>query len=179
MKFKTIEWKGDGVRILDQRKLPHKVRYQDCRSASSVVEAIRTMAIRGAPAIGVAAAMGIALAAKKSRSVNPQVFADATKKVCREMRETRPTAVNLFWAVDRMEKILGRVESDGVEKTNFAYPRGGSLPARDERHGARVDGAGGGMRLSQRRHSHHAFSRARELCGDRAEPMARRCHSGG
>jgi methylthioribose-1-phosphate isomerase len=117
MKFKTIELKGDRVRILDQRKLPQEVRYLDCRSASSVAEAIRTMAIRGAPAIGVAAAIGIALAAKKTRSSSPQVFTKTVERVCQEMRETRPTAVNLFWAVDRMEKILKRVENDGVEET--------------------------------------------------------------
>jgi len=117
MKFKTIEWKGDRVRMLDQRRLPQEVHYLDCRNASSVAEAIRTMAIRGAPAIGVAAAMGIALGAKKNWSRYPRVFAKAVEKVCREMRETRPTAVNLFWAVDRMEKMLERVESDGVEET--------------------------------------------------------------
>ena len=116
MKFKTIEWKGDRVRMLDQRKLPQEVQYLDCRNASSVAQAIRTMAIRGAPAIGVAAAMGIALAATKTRSSHPRAFAEAVAKVCREMRETRPTAVNLFWAVDRMEKVLERVESDGVEE---------------------------------------------------------------
>jgi len=117
MKFKTIEWKGDRVRMLDQRKLPQEVHYLDCRNASSVAEAIRTMAIRGAPAIGVAAAMGIALGGKKNRSRYPRFFAKAVEKVCQEMRETRPTAVNLFWAVDRMEKMLERVESDGVEET--------------------------------------------------------------
>jgi methylthioribose-1-phosphate isomerase len=117
MKFKTIEWQGDRVRMLDQRKLPQEVQYLDCRNASSVAQAIRTMAIRGAPAIGVAAAMGIALAATKTRSTHPRVFAKAIEKVCQEMRETRPTAVNLFWAVGRMEKILNRVESDGVGET--------------------------------------------------------------
>ena len=74
MKFKTIEWKKDWVRILDQRRLPQEVRYFDCRNASSVAKAIRTMAIRGAPAIGVAAAMGIALAAKKVQFSNPAEF---------------------------------------------------------------------------------------------------------
>ncbi|MCJ7784417.1 MAG: S-methyl-5-thioribose-1-phosphate isomerase, partial [Desulfobacterales bacterium] len=103
--------------MLDQRRLPREVHYLDCRNASSVAEAIRTMAIRGAPAIGVAAAMGIALGAKKNWSRYPRVFAKVVEKVCREMRETRPTAVNLFWAVDRMEKMLERVESDGVEET--------------------------------------------------------------
>jgi methylthioribose-1-phosphate isomerase len=117
MKFKTIEWRGDRVRILDQRRLPREVRYVDCRNASSVANAIRTMAIRGAPAIGVAAAMGIALAAKKVQGGNPLNFTRSTEKVCYEMRRTRPTAVNLFWAVDRMQRILDQVHRHGVEKT--------------------------------------------------------------
>ena len=117
MKFKTIEWKGDRVRLLDQRRLPQEVRYLDCRDASGVAQAIRSMAIRGAPAIGVAAAMGIALAAKKARFTNPRAFTKATEKVCQQMRETRPTAVNLFWAVDRMKKILDQVHVHGVEET--------------------------------------------------------------
>jgi len=117
MKFKTIEWKGDRVRILDQRRLPQEVRYLDCRNASSVAEAIRTMAIRGAPAIGVAAAMGIALAAKRIRSNQFRTFQRNLEKICDEMSQTRPTAVNLFWAVNRMKKVLNSVQMDGVEKT--------------------------------------------------------------
>ena len=117
MRLKTIEWRGDRVRILDQRRLPQEVRYLDCRTASSVAEAIRTMAIRGAPAIGVAAAMGIALAAKKIRSNRPGRFQESVEKVCDEMSQTRPTAVNLFWAVNRMRKTLNSVDADGVEKT--------------------------------------------------------------
>jgi methylthioribose-1-phosphate isomerase len=117
MKFKTIEWKGDWVKILDQRKLPLEVRYLGCRNAASVAQAIRTMAIRGAPAIGVVAAMGIALAAKKARFSNPRAFTRATEKVCQQMRETRPTAVNLFWAVERMKKILDQLPVRGVEET--------------------------------------------------------------
>ena len=117
MKFKTIEWKGDWVKILDQRKLPQEVSYLGCRDASSVAQAIRTMAIRGAPAIGVAAAMGIALAAKKARFSKPWAFTRTTEKVCQQMRETRPTAVNLFWAVERMKKILDQVPVRGVEET--------------------------------------------------------------
>ncbi len=117
MKFKTIEWKDDRVRILDQRRLPQEVRYLDCQGASSVAEAIRTMAIRGAPAIGIAAAMGIALAAKRTPSRQAAPFLKEVAKVCREMKRTRPTAVNLFWAVDRMQEILDRVHLCGVEKT--------------------------------------------------------------
>ena len=83
MKFKTIEWKGDRVRMLDQRRLPQEVQYLDCRNSSSVAEAIRTMAIRGAPAIGVAAAMGIALGAKKTRSSIPGFLLEPLKRFAR------------------------------------------------------------------------------------------------
>jgi methylthioribose-1-phosphate isomerase len=117
MKFKTIEWKGNWVKMLDQRRLPQGVRYLDCRDASAVAQAIRTMAIRGAPAIGVAAAMGIALAAKKTQSHQPESFLKTLEKICDAMRQTRPTAVNLFWAVDRMKKILDQVYTYGVKET--------------------------------------------------------------
>ena len=106
MKFKTIEWKGNYIRLLDQRRLPGEVRYLKCRDASSVARAIRTMAIRGAPAIGVAAAMGIALAAKKTRPCQPRAFRAAMDRVCDLMGRTRPTAVNLFWAIHRMKQVL-------------------------------------------------------------------------
>jgi methylthioribose-1-phosphate isomerase len=115
MKFKTIEWKNDRIRLLDQRKLPREVRYVECRDASTVAEAIRNMTIRGAPAIGVAAAMGIALAAKKVRSRRPEVFGKAVGQACQLMKQTRPTAVNLFWAVNRMESVCGQTSSDVEE----------------------------------------------------------------
>ena len=117
MRFKTIEWKGDRVRILDQRRLPQEVRYLDCRDVVSVGQAIRSMAIRGAPAIGVAAAMGIALAATKTRSRHPEAFLKRLNEACDQMRETRPTAVNLFWAVSRMKKIVDEVHIRGVDGT--------------------------------------------------------------
>jgi methylthioribose-1-phosphate isomerase len=117
MRFKTIEWKGDRVRLLDQRRLPQEICYLDCRDASSVAQAIRSMAIRGAPAIGVAAAMGIALAAKKIPSRRPGDFRRGIEKVCDQMRATRPTAVNLFWAIDRMKRILAQVHSYGIDET--------------------------------------------------------------
>jgi methylthioribose-1-phosphate isomerase len=120
MKFKTIEWKGDRVRLLDQRRLPTEVRYIDCRDASSVSQAIRNMTIRGAPAIGVAAAMGIALAAKKIRSRRSGRFRKIMEKVCVQMKQSRPTAVNLFWAVDRMERILDQPSSLNVEEAKIS-----------------------------------------------------------
>ena len=92
------------------------MRYLECADASSVAKAIRSMAIRGAPAIGVAAAMGIALAAQKAQSRQPGVFYKSMEKVCQQMRQTRPTAVNLFWAVDRMKRVLDQVHSSGVER---------------------------------------------------------------
>ncbi len=116
MKFKTIEWKGDRVRLLDQRRLPNEVRYIDCKDVSAVAQAIRNMAIRGAPAIGVAAAMGIALAAKKIRSHRAYVFRKYMEKVCNQMSQTRPTAVNLFWAVNRMKRVLDQEASFNIEE---------------------------------------------------------------
>src|SRR5512139_3579459 len=122
MKFKTIEWKGNYVRLLDQRRLPGEVRYLKCRDASSVARAIRTLAVRGAPAIGVAAAMGIALAAKKIRSSQPKVFVESMERVFQEMRQSRPTAVNLFWAIDRMKNVLVQNPA-GVEESKRMLER--------------------------------------------------------
>ncbi len=104
------------MRLLDQRRLPNEVRYIDCKDASVVAQAIRNMAIRGAPAIGVAAAMGIALAAKKIRSHQSHVFRKYMEKVCNQMSLTRPTAVNLFWAVNRMKRILDQEASFNIEE---------------------------------------------------------------
>lgn len=116
MGFKTIEWKEDRIRLLDQRRLPHHLSYLNCRDASSVAKAISTMAVRGAPAIGVAAAMGIALGAKKIQSRDADRFFKSMEKICKQMSETRPTAVNLFWAVSRMRNILDQAGALGVEK---------------------------------------------------------------
>jgi len=117
MKFKTIEWKGTSIRILDQRRLPEKVHYLVCEEASSVAKAIETMALRGAPAIGIAAAMGIALDAKKLQTHCSDLFKKILQKTCQRMRQTRPTARNLFWAVERMEKIIDQVSIHGVRET--------------------------------------------------------------
>jgi methylthioribose-1-phosphate isomerase len=116
MKFKTIEWKGDRVRLLDQRRLPNEVHYLNCRDASSVARAIQDMAIRGAPAIGVAASMGIALAAQRLQTRSLEIFLRNLKMVCQQMRQTRPTAVNLFWAVNRMERLLDQTRSFSIEE---------------------------------------------------------------
>src|SRR6202795_4773753 len=99
----TIAREGDAVVMIDQRKLPAEEVYVRCRTAAEVARAIKTMVIRGAPAIGVAAAMGIALGMRKSKATGTQKFAAEFYKICELMAATRPTAVNLFWAIERMK----------------------------------------------------------------------------
>ncbi len=102
----TIEWKGDSVVMIDQRKLPSAEVYVTCSTAPQVAKAIKTMVIRGAPAIGVAAAMGIALGMRKSRATGTKQLATEFQRTCDLMAATRPTAVNLFWAIDRMKQTF-------------------------------------------------------------------------
>jgi len=105
----TIEWTDAGVVMIDQTRLPREERYVTCRTDEEVAEAIRSMVIRGAPAIGVAAAMGIALGVKLAESAN----LDAQfEKICDTLARTRPTAVNLFWAIERMKRAYA--ESAGL-----------------------------------------------------------------
>ncbi len=92
--------------MIDQRKLPGREVYVTCRTPAEVARAIKTMVIRGAPAIGVAAAMGIALGMRKSRAQGTKQFAVELNKIAELMAGTRPTAVNLFWAIDRMRRAL-------------------------------------------------------------------------
>ncbi len=104
--FKTIEWTEDGVRMIDQTRLPAEEVYRTCRTYQEVAEAIRSMVIRGAPAIGVAAAMGIALGVSKSCAKTLQQFRAEFEKIAEAMGNTRPTAVNLFWAIRRMREVF-------------------------------------------------------------------------
>lgn len=115
--IETIAWTGDALRLLDQRRLPGEVRYVTCRTWQDVAEAIRDMVVRGAPAIGVAAAYGMVLAAQlAARAVaagaDRAAAADAMRRTLEEaaagLRAARPTAVNLFWAVERMEGVAAR-----------------------------------------------------------------------
>src|SRR6059036_2766361 len=102
----TIVREADAIVMIDQRKLPAEEIYVRCRTAAEVARAIRTMVIRGAPAIGVAAAMGIALGMRRSRATGTQKFAAEFHKTCELMASTRPTAVNLFWAIERMKRTF-------------------------------------------------------------------------
>src|ERR687897_1928066 len=109
----TIEWKDDGVVMVDQRKLPSAEVYVTCKTASEVAKAIKTMVIRGAPAIGVAAAMGVALGMRKSKATGTKQFATEFQKTCDLLAGTRPTAVNLFWAIERMKKTFADAAQGG------------------------------------------------------------------
>jgi methylthioribose-1-phosphate isomerase len=106
--IKTIEWTDEGVRMLDQRLLPTEEKYLMLRSYEEVAEAIKKMVIRGAPAIGIAAAMGLALGASQSVGTSAADLQDDFDYMAKVMSETRPTAVNLFWAIERMSQTLKR-----------------------------------------------------------------------
>ncbi len=104
--FKTIEWTDEGVRMIDQTRLPTEEVYRTCRTYEEVAEAIRAMVIRGAPAIGVAAAMGVALGVRRSRAKSVAELRVEFEKIAETLSKTRPTAVNLFWAVKRMREVF-------------------------------------------------------------------------
>jgi methylthioribose-1-phosphate isomerase len=102
----TVEWKDGAVRLLDQSRLPEQVEFLDCRDYQTVAEAIRGLRVRGAPAIGVTAAMGIALGAQSLSTHDPDDFEKSVLAICDHLAATRPTAVNLFWAIERMKRTL-------------------------------------------------------------------------
>jgi methylthioribose-1-phosphate isomerase len=110
----SICWDIDKVKLLDQRKLPREEIYLEIRDYHEVIEAIRTLAIRGAPAIGVAAAMGAALGALDIETDDPKQFQARFQIICREIAAARPTAVNLFWALDRMLMVAQEQARESV-----------------------------------------------------------------
>ena len=113
--FKTIAWSEDGVVMIDQRKLPTAEEYPVFRTYQEVAQAIKDMVIRGAPAIGVAAAMGVALGVEKIKTHEPEQFEAAFRSICETLSATRPTAVNLFWAIERMKGVYRQHRSQGPQ----------------------------------------------------------------
>ncbi|HRG16577.1 MAG TPA: S-methyl-5-thioribose-1-phosphate isomerase [Pseudomonadota bacterium] len=114
-RIRAVQWQGDALRLLDQRVLPLRTEFVVCTTANDVAAAIRNLTVRGAPAIGIAAAYGVALAAKAAADASTgQVHADALREALDALRASRPTAVNLFWALDRMARVLG--ESASAER---------------------------------------------------------------
>lgn len=106
----TIDWTPAGVVMIDQTRLPRETVYVTCRSYVEVADAIRTMIIRGAPAIGVAAAMGVAIGALQARDLEAEM-----PVICQTLAETRPTAVNLFWAIERMRKLYESLRGEPLD----------------------------------------------------------------
>ncbi len=112
----TIQWHGNHVRMIDQRYIPAKIDWYVCRGYKDVIKAIKSMVIRGAPAIGVAAAMGMAQGACSIRAGKYSAFMERFKEIAEEMLLARPTAVNLRWAVERMTGLVEKMEGRPVEE---------------------------------------------------------------
>ncbi len=112
----TIKWEDNYIYLIDQRKLPNRKEWFVCRTVQDVIAAIREMAIRGAPAIGVAAGMGLALGAQSIDTENYGIFRKRFLEMAEQMKSARPTAVNLKWAVERMIKIVEGMHDGQVEE---------------------------------------------------------------
>ena len=108
----TIQWTDGGVVMIDQTRLPREQVFVTCTDYIQVAEAIRSMVIRGAPAIGVAAAMGVAIGVQGTASAD---LAAQFPVICETLAATRPTAVNLFWAIDRMKKLYAEIEAEPID----------------------------------------------------------------
>ncbi|HET6433964.1 S-methyl-5-thioribose-1-phosphate isomerase [Dyella sp.] len=107
-RVRAVQWQDDHLRLLDQRLLPHEERWISCRTAEDVMQAIRDLAVRGAPAIGIAAAWGVVLAARNGEPLEPALAM---------LRAARPTAVNLMWALDRMKAVIaGGADAGALER---------------------------------------------------------------
>jgi methylthioribose-1-phosphate isomerase len=110
----TVEWRDGTVRLLDQSRLPEQVEVLVCRDFQTVARAIRDLKVRGAPAIGVTAALGVALGAQSVAEGRYEGFAKAVLGICDHLAATRPTAVNLFWAIERMKRTLAGLQGEAV-----------------------------------------------------------------
>lgn len=112
----TVEWKDGAVRLLDQSRLPSHVEFLDCRDYRAVAQAIRELKVRGAPAIGVTAAMGVALGAQSVNVAEYPAFVKQVEAICDHLAASRPTAVNLFWAIARMKHRLASLGNKPISE---------------------------------------------------------------
>jgi methylthioribose-1-phosphate isomerase len=151
--IQTLEWTEHGVRFIDQTKLPTEETYVTCKTYEQVADAIRTMVVRGAPAIGVAAAMGIALGAKNSKAETVGELKRDLDHMCDVMGQTRPTAVNLFWAIRRMQEKFERlrirpivqIKQELVEEAQRMHAEDIAANQAMGRHGATLMPSEGGV----------------------------------
>ena len=118
--IQTLEWTDSGVRFVDQTKLPTEETYVTCQTYHEVADVIRNMVVRGAPAIGVAAAMGIALGVKNSEASTIRDLSKDFDQICNVIGKTRPTAVNLFWAIRRMREKFESLQAQALPQIKEA-----------------------------------------------------------
>jgi methylthioribose-1-phosphate isomerase len=138
-----IRWQDDRLVLLDQRRLPGTEAYLECRTWPEVADAIRTLAVRGAPAIGVAAAFGVALAALASRAPTGDALVRDLEPAIQGLAATRPTAVNLFWALDRMRRCAARHRALAIPELRGGLVREAELILEEDVAGNRRIGAHG------------------------------------
>ena len=151
--IQTLEWTASGVRFIDQTKLPNEEVYVTCTTHQQVAEVIRNMVVRGAPAIGVAAAMGIALGVKNSKAENIDKLRQEFDSICDMIGKTRPTAVNLFWAISRMRekfdllsgKPISQIKQSLIEEAQRMHAEDIAANQAMGRHGAALMPASGGV----------------------------------
>lgn len=151
--IQTLEWTDRGVRFIDQTKLPTEESYVICGDYRQVADAIRTMIVRGAPAIGVAAGMGIALGVRDSNAETADHLKRDLDHICEVIGQTRPTAVNLFWAIRRMKekfeslrtRSLPEIKRQFVEEAKRMHAEDIAANQAMGRHGATLMPASGGV----------------------------------
>ena len=151
--IQTLEWTDFGVRFIDQTKLPMEEVYVTCKTFGEVADVIRTMVVRGAPAIGVAAAMGIALGVQKSKAETVGALKQELDQICDVIGKTRPTAVNLFWAIRRMQdkfellrvRPLPQIKQALIEEAQRMHAEDIAANQAMGRHGATLMPASGGV----------------------------------
>jgi methylthioribose-1-phosphate isomerase len=151
--IKTLEWTDAGVRFIDQTKLPTEEIYVTCGTYQEVADAIRTMIVRGAPALGVAAGMGVALGVRESKASSLAELRRELDEICRVIAATRPTAVNLFWGIRRMqdkfaslqERPLPQIKAEMVVEAQRMHAEDIAANEAMGRHGAVLLPATGGV----------------------------------
>jgi methylthioribose-1-phosphate isomerase len=151
--IQTLEWTDLGVRFLDQTKLPMEETYVACTTHQQVADVIRNMVVRGAPAIGVAAAMGIALGVKNSKAETVGDLKKDFDQICETIRQTRPTAVNLFWAIRRMQEKfernriypVGQIKNTIIDEAKRMHAEDIAANQAMGRHGATLMPSEGGV----------------------------------
>ena len=151
--IQTLEWTPRGVVFIDQTKLPTEEVYVTCTTHQQVADVIRNMVVRGAPAIGVAAAMGIALGVKNSKAENGADLKKDFDQICEVIRQTRPTAVNLIWAIRRMQekfeslriRPIAQIQQALIEESQRMHAEDIAANQAMGRHGATLMPASGGV----------------------------------